>query len=40
MCFVDFDRMKSRTMIADADHRAHPDETPIDVRGDDALGER
>ena len=40
MCLVVFARMASSTMIGDADVGAHADQTPIDVRGDDAARER
>ena len=40
MCFVVFDRMKSSTMMPTPIIGAHPDQTPIDVRGDNALRER
>ena len=40
MCFVERARIASSNDDGDADIGAHPDQTPIDIRGDDALRER
>ena len=40
MCFVVFSKNGVEHDDGDADIGAHPDQAPIDVRGDDALRER